>query len=282
MRELLKNSIKENSVNIHICPSRISDSHTHDFLELAYVLHGTAIHRFNETDERIISSGDYFIIDYRTLHGYQSVRNCDFAVINCLFLPQFIDISLAYCRDFHTLLRHYLIQINSEHARLSLANRVFHDENGKILSILNQMLAEHEEKGMGWLEVMRSKMIEILILTARKINCSEPEDIVSKILLHLHKNYNRSLTLSDLAASMDYSLPYVSKLFKEKTGMTFRAYLQKTRIEEACRLLTNTDEKVLSIAKMVGYSDVDFFSKIFKESTGTTPKQFRTSLSVIK
>lgn len=276
------NYFNENNINIHICSNRLGKPHSHDFLELAYVLHGNAVHRFNKSEEEIITKGDYFIIDYGTLHSYQSVEHCDFAVINCLFLPQFVDTSLAYCRDFQTLLRHYLIQIGGEYSRPSLANRIFHDDDGKILDILRQMLCEYKEKHMGWSEVMRSKMIEVLILTARKLAFEEPQDIVSTIMLQVHRKYNRNLTLGTLAAEMNYSLPYLSKLFKEKTGMTFRTYLQKTRIDEACRLLANTDEKISSIAKAVGYADVDFFSKIFKTSTGTTPQQFRVHLKIRK
>ncbi len=279
---IIMNYFNENTINIHICQGSKSKPHTHGFLELAYVLHGTAVHKFNENEEEVISKGDYFIIDYHTVHSYQSVDNCDFALINCLFLPQFVDKSLAYCRDFQTLLRHYLIQISGEYSRPGLANRIFHDEDGKTLDILRQMLCEYERKRVGWSEVMRSKMIEVLILTARKLEYEEPQDIVSNIMLQIHKNYNQDLTLSTLAAEMNYSLPYLSKLFKDKTGMTFRAYLQKTRTDEACRLLANTDEKISSISKAVGYADVDFFCKIFKEVTKTTPNKFRLRLKMQK
>lgn len=136
------------------------------------------------------------------------------------------------------------------------------------------MLTEYEQKDISWNEMLRTKMIDLLIWTARKISHIEPQDVVSVIIAKIHKNYNQNLTLKDIAGDINYSLPYISKLFKEKTGITFRLYLQKTRIEEACRLLSNTDEKIFSISKMVGYSDVDFFSKIFKEHMGTTPQQF--------
>lgn len=206
------------------------------------------------------------------------MNNCNFAVINCLFLPQLVDKSLAYCKDFQTLLRHYLIQINSNNFQLNLANHIFHEEDGRILSILQEMLTEYEQKDISCNEMLRTKMIDLLILTVRKISHIEPQDIVSVIVAQIHKNYNQNLTLKDIAGDINYSLPYISKLFKEKTGMTFRLYLQKTRIEEACRLLSNTDEKIFCISKMVGYSDVDFFSKIFKEHMGATPQQFRLCL----
>ena len=115
-------------------------------------------------------------------------------------------------------------------------------------------------------------------MTARKISYSAPKDIISKVTDQIHQNYAQSLMLKDIADEFNYSLPYLSKLFKEKTNLTFQMYLQKTRIEEACRLLANTNEKVQTVAKMVGYSDVDFFSRLFKKYNGTTPKQFRMQI----
>lgn len=272
--------LKGKNIDIHVCQSRTVKPHMHDYLELAYVLHGSAVHKFNESEQDIISEGDYFIIDYHTIHSYQSMNNSDFSVINCLFIPQLVDKSLAYCRDFQTLLRHYLIQISDDRSRFGLSNRIFHDDNGRILNILNQMLTEYKEKDVGWLEILRSEMIKLLIMTARKLAHEEKQDIVSKIMLQVHQNYNQNLTLGKLAAEMNYSLPYISKLFKEKTCMTFRDYLHKTRMDEACRLLANTDEKVLNIAKAIGYRDVEFFYRKFKEYTGNTPTGFRTGLKI--
>lgn len=271
-------SIEENNIDIHICKSNNSNPHAHNFLELAYVLKGNAEHSFNESERQIISAGDYFIIDYNTVHSYKNIKSEEFVVINCLFMPQLIDKSLAYCKEFKTLLRHYLIQISGERSGLNLADMVFHDDNGVILNILNQMLKEYTEQKPGWIEIIRSKMIEILIMTARMFAYEKPHDIISDIILIMHDQYNKNLTLSELAAKFNYSLPYISKLFKEKTGSSFREYLQKIRIDEACRLLANTDEKVGSISESVGYGDIDFFCRIFKKSTGKTPRAFRAEI----
>ncbi len=270
--------IEKNYINIHICNSDLSGMHNHDFLELAYVLKGKALHKFGDSEEQIISSGDFFIIDYNTFHGYKSVGNEKFEVINCLFVPRLIDTALAYCREFQTLLRHYLIQIGNKYSA-GIADRVFHDENGEILENLTKMLSEFNEKNVGWLEMMRSKMIEILIITARRLTVAQVGDTVSEIILKMQKNYSKNLTLADLAEKFGYSVPYLSKLFKEKTGMTFRRNLRKIRIDEACRLLCNTNDKIWVVSNTVGYTDVDFFCRIFKEDTGVTPSEFREKFS---
>ena len=277
--KLFEKSLEKCSISFNVCLDRISEPHTHDFLELAYVLHGTAMHKFNGTDEKLITKGDYFIIDYRTMHSYKSIDGGDLAVMNCFFLPQFVDKSLSYCKDFQTLLQHYLIHIGSNDIQFNISDCIFHDSNGKILELLKEMIEEHKEKNIGWFEILRTKMIDLLILTARKISCNTPKDIVSNVIEQIHQNYAKNLMLKDIADEFNYSLPYLSKLFKDKTMLTFQLYLQKTRINEACRLLANTDEKVQTIAKMVGYSDIIFFSKLFKKYNGVTPKQFRQQMN---
>ena len=60
--------------------------------------------------------------------------------------------------------------------------------------------------------------------------------------------------------------------------MTYREYVTRVRINEACRLLANTDKKITEIAAIVGYTDADFFYRVFKNRTGHTPMQLRRAV----
>jgi len=64
-------------------------------------------------------------------------------------------------------------------------------------------------------------------------------------------------------------------LFKQVTGISFKEYLNKVRIEEAKSLLEHTDYSIMEIAVACGYSDQSYFTKVFKKATGITPKQYR-------
>jgi two-component system response regulator YesN len=78
-----------------------------------------------------------------------------------------------------------------------------------------------------------------------------------------------------LAARLNYSLPYVSKRFKEDTGVSFVHYLQNYRVMQGCRLLTSSRRTLAEITEMVGYRDVKFFSALVKRMTGLSPADFR-------
>lgn len=252
--------------------------HEHDFLELAYVLDGEAIHKINGANDIRIRRGDYFIIDYKTEHEYRSTGG-DLCVINCLFLPQLLDKSLLYCHDFGTLLRHYMLHLQYDSTNLTVENRIFHDDDGVVLRILEQMQREYDADAVGRREMLRAYLIEIIITAARNIlTGKETGGIIGQIEAEIYRSYDKKTTLSELGAKYSYSLPYLSKKFKEETGMTYREYVTRVRINEACRLLANTDKKITEIAATVGYTDTDFFYRVFKNRTGHTPMQLRRAV----
>ena len=64
-------------------------------------------------------------------------------------------------------------------------------------------------------------------------------------------------------------------MFKKETGMNFSDYLKKIRIDNAKNMLLNTEQTVEDISYAVGYSDIKYFSRLFKKLTGVTPTEFR-------
>ena len=94
------------------------------------------------------------------------------------------------------------------------------------------------------------------------------------ISAHLHE----PLQLSDIARRLYLSTAYFSRLFKEKTGMTFSEYLAGCRVERARRLLATTDLSVSEVAAAIGYQEANSFSRLFKTRTGQTPSDYRASL----
>jgi len=95
-----------------------------------------------------------------------------------------------------------------------------------------------------------------------------------EILNYVQANY-KTVTLEVLSEEFYLSKQYLSKNIKEKSGMTFGANVKKIRMTKARTLLKNGNMTVESIADAVGYQNVEHFNRIFKESYGMTPIQFR-------
>lgn len=267
--------LKKDKFTFFVSYEKNIDPHTHDFLELAYVAKGEILHSFDGT-ETYIRQGDYLIVDYGVKHSYQQVGEEPICVINCLFLPEFFDKTLVHSKSFHQLIQHYLIRMSEPFTVLQPNSFVFHG-NDLIQQLILRMQNEYEEKKPGYLEILRGNLIELVILTMRQINIpsSKAERSCDEVINYVNENYAERLLLSHLAKKMNYSLPYLSRHFKEETGITFSEYVQKVRIEQSCRLLANTKKSVIEISQLVGYSDVKFFNHLFQKHKKMTPRFFR-------
>lgn len=271
---------KNGDFNIHICKTEFSNNHSHSFFELAYVVSGNAIHNMSG-DERKISAGDYFIMDHDKSHSYFKIGNGDFTLINCLFMPEFIDRSLKNCKNFTEVVNNYMLKHNHTSVNVSPANYIFSDKSGYILSLLERMLEEYSTSLPGYHEVIRSKLIEIIILTMRMHSKALPvctDELCSKVIAFASENMGRRDILSHFSKELNLSVAYLSSKFKSVMGMPFSEYIKKIRVEQSLHLLANTNKKVIEIAQLCGYSDIKFFNRTFKEQTGFTPREFRKTI----
>ena len=98
--------------------------------------------------------------------------------------------------------------------------------------------------------------------------------VITQMLEHIDKHFDKPLKLNAIARAFHYSTPYLGRVFKQFTGKTFHDYLESVRMDKARELL-NQGHKVYVVAKMVGYVNVDYFANIFKTHTGTTPNEYK-------
>jgi two-component system response regulator YesN len=98
---------------------------------------------------------------------------------------------------------------------------------------------------------------------------------VKKCLAFIQHNYAKNISLSDEAKNAELSHNYLSFIFKQETGINFNTYLSQFRVEQAKKLLSTSNLRIYQVAEEVGFSNPYYFSKVFKEMTGLTCKQYR-------
>ncbi|WP_217595528.1 response regulator [Cohnella sp. GbtcB17] len=103
---------------------------------------------------------------------------------------------------------------------------------------------------------------------------------VNKIIQYIEQHYDQDITLGSLSRYVMMGENYVSALFKKKTGETLIHYLHRTRVDKAIELLLSTDLPVNRIGQRVGFMNDNYFIKIFKRMTGTTPSQYRNHRTI--
>lgn len=91
----------------------------------------------------------------------------------------------------------------------------------------------------------------------------------------MEKNYTQAISLEDAAEHVGLSPYYLSKLFKEHFSVNFIDYLTQLRVEKAKALMLNPTNSLKEICYNVGYKDPNYFSRVFKKSTGLSPSEYR-------
>jgi len=254
--------------------------HSHDFYELAYVTGGSAVHTLNN-ETCTLKKGDYFIVDYGSIHSYENSHNL--TLINCLFLPEVIGDTLSGCRSFNTLMHGCLLRYNKLYIDKTPANRVFHDRDDRILLLLEGMVKEYQEKQPGFNEIFRCRLMEVLILIMRNIidHTSKPTNnsIIRQMIHYINHNYQKQGILSEFCDKYHFAPQYISRKFKQETGFSIRDYLHKVRMEKCCELLAGSDLPVAEVAQEIGYRDIKFFNELFKRLLKMTPRDYRRMAS---
>lgn len=99
-------------------------------------------------------------------------------------------------------------------------------------------------------------------------------DLVQQMVRTVEHNYGQRLGLDLFSEQFKMTPEHLSRLFAKETGKTFSDYLRQVRLEHAKQMLCTTNLKIYEIACRVGYPDAKYFSKIFKEYTGYSAKQY--------
>lgn len=111
-------------------------------------------------------------------------------------------------------------------------------------------------------------------LHQQHVNVQQP-DPVEQIQNYIDEYYSLPITRESLAQMLNYSVPYIAKQFKQKTGRSIIDYLIQIRIQKARQLLIHTTLSLQEVASSVGYEDVSYFIRIFKKHSGLTPMKFK-------
>ena len=253
-------------------------THQHSYFELVYVLRGTATRIMS--DAKIpVSAGDYYVANPLTAHGYEDIR--DLEVIHCLFYPECIDRALTDCPSISSLLSNRILRFGVP-VDIPIADRVFHDADGSVRRIFKNMERESADCRTGYMEMLRCYLTQMLVCAARACETRFPHEAVTKVMEYLKIHYAEPLSLDILSQLVGYTPQYLSSLFSDEVGMSIQVFLQRMRIEEACRLLTHTSLSMAEVAASVGYQDTRHFSKVFRRYQIISPREYRKTAEAEK
>jgi len=109
------------------------------------------------------------------------------------------------------------------------------------------------------------------------IKISESTASINDVLLYLHLNYYRKITIEELIVEFNTNRNTLNKKFKMETGLSPIQYTIKLRIKVACMLLRDTKLPISEIMERVGFNDASHWGRTFKLYTGLSPIDYRKS-----
>jgi len=142
------------------------------------------------------------------------------------------------------------------------------------LAYVNKVMQiDSQEDLCAWISTALNEFIELVYSSqdAKKMTQIRPA------INYVDANYDKPVTLADIARASHLSVSRLAHLFKEQMGITVIDYLTSVRIERAKRLLLATDQNCTEICFQVGYNNQSYFTRSFKTLVGMTPRQFRAN-----
>lgn len=145
---------------------------------------------------------------------------------------------------------------------------------------LNKILYEFSKKNKYYLETSCG-LLKQLITELHRYELqtySASFSPVNKVVEYIKNNFSKNISNKDLAQITGYHEYYLNRLFIANTGISMHKYILNLRMNEAQRLVLNTDRSLTEISESIGFNNYTYFSDYFKKCFGLSPSQYRNSL----
>lgn len=251
-------------------------THTHTFIELNYMLRGTA-HEVVDGRPIILNTGDLLLLDSGSTHSIDALGDDDL-LINVLFRSKNISINLLNdLRRSNSIFYDFLLnRVVGENAKKQDYLLFQKRKSNEIQDTLDRIIEEYYLKNDFSNTIIKSYLSILLVQLAREYPLTGPHHanksrlLVIKILKDIATEY-RTVSLSELADRYNYNKNYLSNLFKTEVGTTFSEALTRQRLIQARTLVTSTSLSIAAIMDQVGISNKSFFYQKYKSYYHSTP-----------
>lgn len=281
MASKLKNTRSVDACSICVDKGRKTSDfavHTHDFSELVIITSGKATH-FIDSQEYTVQEGDTFVINGDVLHGYKNVE--ELQLYNIPFLPERVfanNCELKKMAGFQTLfvLEPYYRKEHEFKSRLALSPAGLKYARELLVLMENEFNEEKE----GFMQAVQGFFIALVTFLSReyitiKNYTSRRMISFAEAVAYIESSYTKSIRLQELADMAYFSPRHFVRVFKQNYLLTPNDYMLTLRIKHACVLLRDKDRNMAQIAEESGFTDSNYFSRLFRKKTGFTPSEFR-------
>lgn len=247
-----------------------------DFSELAVVLEGSGVHVVGD-DSHELHKGTVFVVGKGIAHEFRDTKGM---MILFLFFTE--DIFGSCIGDFYADedFRSLFEQSVSSPERYRSYVQPPISEFDKVENTSKYIHWEYVCKETGWKQMIHSLFVQLTVLLVRAYHDSATAHYDSRkklepVMTYIEKHFTEEISVDLLAEIAHYSRRHFIRLFKETYTMLPMEYVIHLRMTKACSLLKDTNKTMTEIALLCGYTDNNYFSRIFRNSIGMTPREYR-------
>ena len=262
------------------------EPHSHEYLQLWYVLRGSCTHVLNDHEYGYKRFGLFIVPPYA--EHYLQTQSEDTTVICCEFSERFINEELAG-NDRNILFDFAYLEPFFMHEKLS--ENLFQlkpDSRMQVENLMLELLKHFRNNNKYSMLFIKADLLKLLAIIASEYEETQSYDkvllldkyhtAIDSALAYLDLHFSEKLYLEDVCKISLMSQSSFSYIFKQVTGFTFTEYLMRLRISKAQELLKNSVLSAQEIAVSCGFGDCTYFSSAFRRTVGVSPTQYRKAI----
>ena len=264
----------------------VTPYHIHDWVEINYMYSGSCTQKINGTTYQI-QSGETILIDKYTPHEISYLNENDI-LVSIMIKPEYLSTGFFNRLSKDSILTEFFINaLNKEKEHNSFI--LFPSQDSRKLSLyMKEFFCEMIEPSSYNTDILDS-LLTLILCELIELYYSKKEVITEgikatslvSVLKYIENNFN-SCTLEEVASHFGLNSSYLSTLIKKKLNINYLELVQKQKIKTAATLLLNSELSIVQVAEQIGYENMSFFYKKFKEQYGCSPKQYRAMNSQTK
>lgn len=248
--------------------------HWHTCFELLYILKGSALQKVN-TKTYTVNQGDFIFLRNGDIHSTICTPEIHTKICVLKFMP-----SLLYSKYTNATNTKYLTAFLNQQLALPLLTPAQRKVFEHFFSAIEQ---EVKKQNTGYDFYIKGYILQLMGYLEREqiiMPYKSPLQLkdrmqIEKILQYIEKNYWENLNLQEIAHFSNMNYSYTSRYFKKSTGRNFKEYLDFVRVQEANRLLIETDQSITEIASLCGFSCPQSMSRTYSRLMGGVPSAIR-------
>lgn len=251
--------------------------HWHEEFEITYIRKGSCTYLI-DLEACPVREGDLLFFASGVLHGIPEGEAQMLETDSFVFHPQMLGSRKDVCGV------KYIGPAKSGEVRFPAVIHLGEEGNSLMTEVFEKLKASFLGKEHGYELEVEALLYQFFFLLYKYVphrrTAPENEEVIEKmksVLQYIKENYQRPITVSDLAKVCHFSEYYFMRFFKKYMNVTCIEYLNQYRMEIAAGKLAGSSQSVTDVALDTGFQNISYFNRVFRKSYRMTPTQYRNS-----